>query len=322
MYFSRVPPAHSGARVLLVAKFNPRYHRTGSAIRDALAGLGCEVACVEERTRGVSAILRRSLPARLAAAVRRHRPDLVLVFKGASLEPDAIDALRPLAGARWVNWFPDSPHLLDLSLRIGRAYDRCFIFDSSMVERHRALGRQAEYLAEGCDPAYHRPLPDPRWPRHRLAFVGSREPLREAALRAVEDLGLGTWGPDWPAGPLYGDDFIRAFSNADVALNIHQFFGEPAARGRYGTGANRRTFELAAIGTAQLCDAKADVARHFIEDEEIVLFRTVEDLRAKAERLLDDPAGRAVLAERARARALREHTWAHRLRALLEASLS
>lgn len=321
MYLSRVPPAHSGARILLVAKFNPRYHRTGGAIRDALTGLGCEVACVEERTRGVAALLRRSLPDRLGAALRCHRPDLVLVFKGASLDPEAIDALRPLSGARWVNWFPDSPHLLDLSLRIGRAYDCCFVFDSSMVDRHRALGRKAEYLAEGCDPAYHRPLPDPRWPRHRLAFVGSREPFREAALRAVDGLGLGCWGPGWPAGPLYGDDFIRAFSNADVALNIHQFFGEPAARGWYGTGANRRTFELAAIGTAQLCDAKADVARHFTEDTEIVLFRTVAELRAGAERLMGDPAWRAGLAERARARALREHTWAHRLQALLEAAL-
>lgn len=321
MYFSRVPPAHAGARVLLVAKFNPRYHRTGGAIREALAGLGCEVACLEERSRGLDAVLRRSLQARLGAALRRHRPDLVLVFKGATLDPEAIDALRPLSRARWVNWFPDSPHLLDLSLRIGRAYDRCFIFDSSMVDRHRALGRAAEYLAEGCDPAYHRPLPDPRWPRHRLAFVGSREPFREAALHAVEDLGLGIWGPDRPAGPLYGDDFIRAFSNADVALNIHQFFGEPGGRGWYGTGANRRTFELAAIGTAQLCDAKADVARHFLEDSEIVLFRSVAELRTKAERLLAEPAWRADLGQRARARALREHTWSHRLSALLAASL-
>ena len=314
-------PVHSGARVLLVARFNQRYHRTGCSLRDTLAAMGCEVATVEERTRGLDALLRRTLPARLEEAIRRHRPDLILVFKGATLEPDVIDRLRPLASARWVNWFPDGPHLLALSLHIGRAYDRCFIFDTSMVAGHRALGRVADYLAEGCDPDFHRPLPDFKRPRHRLVYIGSHEPLRDRALAAVANLGLAVWGPGQSRGPLYGDDFVRAFSNADVALNIHRFFGEPESEGHYGTGANRRVFELAAIGAAQLCDAKADIGRNFLEDEEIGLFRSTAELVDKAEWLLAHPAARTAMAARARERALREHTWRHRLTELLETSL-
>jgi spore maturation protein CgeB len=316
-----VPPAHSGARVLLVAKFNQRYHRTGCALRDTLAALGCEVATVEERTRGLDALVRRSLDERLAEAFRRHRPDLVLVFKGATLEPGLIDRLRPTGPARWVNWFPDGPHLLELSLRIGGGYDRSFLFDTSMVDRHRRLGRAADYLAEGCEPEYHRPLRDPSRPRHRIAFVGSQEPHRARAVAELADLGVAAWGPGWPAGPLYGDDFVRAFSNADVALNVHQFFGEPPAEGRYGTGANRRVFELAAIGTAQLSDAKADIARNFTPEREIVLFGSLPELREKAEWLLARPGEREAIAGRARARALAEHTWRHRLEALLGMSL-
>jgi spore maturation protein CgeB len=316
-----VPPVHSGARVLLVAKFNQRYHRTGCAIRDALAAMGCDVFPVEERTRGLDALLRRTLPVRLEEALRRDRPDLVLVYKGATLEPDAIDQLRPLTGARWVNWFPDGPHVLDLSLHIGRAYDRCFIFDSSMVARHRELGRVADYLPEGCEPEFHRPLSDFKRPRHRLAFIGSHAPLRARTLATVADLGLAVWGPGWPAGPLYGDDFVRAFSNADVALNIHHLFGEPGEAARYGTGTNRRVFELAAIGTTQLSDAKADIARNFLEDDEISLFRTTAELVDKAEWLLAHPAARKAMAVRARERALREHTWRHRLDELLAVSL-
>ena len=89
--------------------------------------------------------------------------------------------------------------------------------------------------------------------------------------------------------------------NADVALNIHQFFEEPAGRGWYGSGANRRVFELAGIGTVQLCDAKADVSRNFVPGDEIVLFDSAASLRARALELLHDPergrpgsAGRAV----------------------------
>ena len=308
----------AGLRVVLVAKFNERYHRTGGAIAAALEALGCEVARCEERTGGLDRLLARSLRRRLTATVRRHRPDLVLVFKGATLGPEVIAAVRAVAPRpRWANWFPDSPHLLDLSLRIGAGYDHCFIFDTSMVDRHRALGRSASYLAEGCDPAYHRPLPDASWPRSRLAFVGTHEPDRARALERVGDLGLTTWGPGWPRGPLFGDDFVRAFSNADVALNVHQFFGERPERGRYGTGANRRVFELAAIGTVQLCDAKADLGRNFEVGTEVVSFGDAREFRARAEELLADPARRAAIAARARDRALREHTWRHRLEALV-----
>ena len=312
----------SGARVALVARFNARYHRTGGALQAALASLGCEVIAVEERTRGVNSLLGRDLGARLATALKRHRTDIVLVFKGDHLDPSTIDALRPLTAARWLNWFPDGPHLLDLSLRIGAAYDWCFVFDSSMVARHRALGRRAEYLAEGFDPDYHRPMAVRRAASHRIAFVGTYEPLRAAVLTAVSDLGLAARGPGWPRGPLYGDGFVRAFAEADVALNIHQFFGEPPDAGRYGTGANRRVFELSGIGTVQLCDAKADIHRHFRDGEEIVLFHTPQELRAAAIRLLSAPEERASLAARARVRALREHTWRHRLEELLTVACS
>lgn len=316
-----MPPAHSGARLVLVAKFNQRYHRTGCALRETLAAMGTDVVAVEERTRGLDALLGRHLETRLRSALRAHRPDLVLVFKGASLAPEAIDRLRQTSSARWVNWFPDGPHLLDLSLRIGRAYDRCFIFDTSMVERHRAVGHRAEYLAEGFDPAFHRPVPEPGVVPVPIAFVGSHEPFRAAAVEAVRDLGLAAWGPGWPGGPLYGEDFVRAFSNATIALNIHQFFGEPASGGRYGTGANRRVFELAGIGTAQLCDAKADLFRSFAEDREIVTFRNAGELREKARWLLGASAERTALAQRARSRALAEHSWRHRLETLLAGAL-
>lgn len=310
----------AGARVVLVAQFNARYHRTGAALQAALTSLGCEVRAVEERTKGLNGLLRRDLGSRLAAALKAHRPDVVLVFKGAHLEPSTIDALRPASDARWINWFPDPPHLLDLSLRIGAAYDWCFGFDSSMVARQRTLGRRAEYLAEGFDPDYHRPLEVAKAASPRIAFVGTYEPLRVAALTAVSDLGLVTRGPGWPTGPLYGDAFVRAFSESDIALNIHQFFGEPPGAGCYGTGANRRVFELAGIGTVQLCDAKEDVHRNFRDGEEIVLFRTPHELRAAAIRLLAAPEERAAIAGRARTRALREHTWRHRLEELLTVS--
>jgi spore maturation protein CgeB len=311
----------AGLRVVLVAAFNRRYHRSGLSLATALESLGCEVTRCEERQRGWNAILRRPVADRLAAHIRRAPVDVVLVFKGPNLAPEQVRTLRGRFGARWANWFPDDPHRLDLSLRIGPAYDCFFTHDSSTLERHRAAGARPYYLAFGCDPDYLRPLPGgPRWAA-RVAFVASCDPVREAVIQELADLGVATWGPGWPRGPVYGDDFVRVLSSAVVGLNVHQQFGNRGDPARYGTGANMRVFELAAVGTPQLSDAKEDIARHFTPDHEIVLYRTVAELKERARALLADENLRRSLAAAARQRAVREHTWRLRLEELLAVTL-
>src|SRR5439155_16405550 len=75
------PRPFTGLRVLLVAAFNRRYHRSALSLASALKSLGCEVQRCEERWRGVNRILRRPLAGRLAARLRRAPVDVVLVFK-------------------------------------------------------------------------------------------------------------------------------------------------------------------------------------------------------------------------------------------------
>ena len=312
--------AFDGLRVILAAAFNTRYHRSGLALASALESLGCEVRRCELRERGLARILRRPLPRRLGAMLRRP-VDLVLVFKGSNLSRDVVAQLRRQSRARWACWFPDDPHEIDVSLKISPAYDWFFTHDSSSLDRHRGSGAKAYYLAFGCDPAYLTPPLLPNANGHApLGFVGSRDPIRERALSDIRDLGLETWGPGWPAGAVYGRKFVVALAGAVVGINMHQQFGS-ADPDRYGTGANMRVFELAAVGTPQLCDAKADIRRHFTPDREIVLYRSVAELRERARALLDDESLRRSLATRARERALREHTWAIRLAELLDVSL-
>ena len=311
----------AGLRVVLVAAFNRRYHRSGFALAAALTTLGCEVRRCEERLTGLNAIVRRPLSARLAALLERGPVDLVLVFKGTGLDPADVAQLRGRTRARWANWFPDDPHQQEVSVRLAPAYDCFFTHDSSSLDRHRSAGARAYYLAFGCDPAYLRPVAgSARW-RAALAFVGSRNPQRERVLQEVGGLGVAVWGPGWPQGPVYGDDFVRALAGATVGLNLHQQFGDGGDPARYGTGANMRVFELAAVGTPQLSDAKGDIARHFVPGREIVLYRSVGELRDRARELLADEGLRRSLAAAARERALREHTWAHRLQELLTVAL-
>jgi spore maturation protein CgeB len=315
--------AFAGVKVVLVAAFNRKYHRSGLSLADALHSLGAEVVRCEERRRGLLSVFSRQLSVRVSRLVRRERPDLVLVFKGARLDAEGVAGLKRQApNVRWALWYPDDPHNLDLSLRLGPAYDALFTHDSWSLPQHRAAGSKAHYLAFGCDPMYHRPIPaGKRW-TSEIVFVGSRDAARERALTALPDLPIRIHGPGWLAGPVYGDDFVRALSNAKLGLNIHQHFGENGgAPDRYGHGANMRVFELAAVGTPQLADAKGDIARHFAPHKEIALYKTVDELKEMARALLADDARRKAMAEAARTRALREHTWAQRLEELLTVTL-
>jgi spore maturation protein CgeB len=311
----------AGLRVVLVAAFNRRYHRSGLALAAALSSLGCDVRRCEERVTGLNSILRRPLADRLDDLFERGAADLVLVFKGVGLDPASIGDLRRRTRAVWVNWFPDDPHQLAVSTRLAPAYDRFFTHDSSSLDRYRGVGARAHYLAFGCDPGFLHPEDgNARW-RTPLVFVGSCDPLRERVLDEVKDLGLTVRGPGWPNGPVYGDDLMHALAGATVGLNLHQHFGDDGDPALYGTGANMRVFELAAVGTPQLSDAKADIARHFVPGREIALYNSVAELREQARALLADEAQRRSLATAARERALREHTWAHRLEELLTVTL-
>src|SRR5260370_31823856 len=105
----------AGLRVVLVAAFNRRYHRSGLTLAAALAALGCEVRRCEERRRGWNSILARALAPRLAAELRPAPADAVLVLKGTALPPDAVAAPHARVRRRWAHWVPAAPHHLGAS---------------------------------------------------------------------------------------------------------------------------------------------------------------------------------------------------------------
>ncbi len=305
----------SGMRVVLAAKFDDRYHHTGPSIAAGLRECGCEVTTVDLRRRGLDNLPFRAVEDRMRRAIAAARPDMVLTFKGARIIPEIAARLRAQHSARWINWYPDAPQNLAESITNGVSYDRVFLIDSQMVAAHHALGRDVGYLALGFDPKRFAPVPDPG-PSIPIVFIGSAEPGRNRLLSELGAMGLQCYGPGQAGGPVYGAEQNTILSRARMAVNVHQYFGEPNGH-RYGAGANQRFFELAGIGVAQLCDRKADLPQHFVDGQEIAFYSSVEELTALATTMLADEAGTARLGAAAHRRALAEHTWFHRVRELL-----
>jgi spore maturation protein CgeB len=110
------------------------------------------------------------------------------------------------------------------------------------------------------------------------------------------------------------DDYVRAYAGASVAVNIHR---EGNNNGGTGTGCNQRLFELAAIGVPQVVDNRADLSLAFDAGRELLTFGTGSELRLLVQQLMQDPGAAEKLAQAGRRRALAEHTYMHRLGAIL-----
>jgi spore maturation protein CgeB len=252
---------------------------------------------------------------------------MVLVIRGDGLDAETVLDLKRSSKTAWTNWYPDDLRSFITVEENAGAYDYIFAAGTDVVERIKArLGYAARYLPLACDPSVHRPV-QPRSPfRANVVFVGTATPRREAHLKELVEFGLAIWGPGWRRSSLRdycrgelipATDFVRAYGGASVAINIHRDADrEPAVE---ETSVNQRVFEIAAIGTPQVVDFRADLRRCFQDGREVLVYRSTAQLRTLVGAALKDLPVAQKLGEAARRKALTRHTYMHRFSAMLRA---
>ena len=319
-------------RVLLVGSFDGAVHAHAALRGRALERLGCQVTPFDLMGVGgwLSRIRRIGLRDRLARAIARSKPDVVLVMEGSQLDPSVVAGLKRGAGPGggrgtfWVNWFCDGRRAADSIRPLVTAYDEVFVAGSAVAEELEAPGHPpVRYLAPGCDPSVHRPMRARDQFRANVVFVGTATPHREERLSELMEFGLAVWGPGWRRTRLRDycrgellehGDYVRAYAGASVAVNLQcSAFVEPGS----DPGCNRRLFEIAAIGVPQVVEERPDLHRHFCEGSEVLVARSPAALKALTAEALQDRPWAEQVAAGARHRALTEHTYMHRMAGLL-----
>jgi spore maturation protein CgeB len=242
------------------------------------------------------------------------------------MPPELVAELKRESRALWVNWFCDERRSRNAISALAAAYDLVFVAGSEVVESGETVGLPPlRYLPPGCDPSVHRPMRSRDQFRANVVFAGTATPHRERVLSELVEFGLAVWGPGWRRtrlrdycrGELLGHgDYIRAYAGASVAVNVQC---SDASEGT-DPGCNRRLFELAAIGVPQVVEDRPDIHRHFCEGSEILVARSTADFKSLLAEALQDRAWSEQVAAGARQRALTEHTYMHRLAALLGAT--
>lgn len=253
--------------------------------------------------------------------------DAELVLNGYwDLAPLQVAEIRSAAQAPVVAWFPDPSVSLRRQYLLGAAYDATFLKARYMVESARQkLGKPAFYLPECCNPQWHRRVEltesERKFYECDLTTAATLYYYRARLLELFADYDLKIWGasvPPWLESPLrrrHQNRYLaelekaKAFNAAKIVLNTMH----PAET----ESVNARLFETAGCGAFQIMEHRDCLSEFFEPETEVVTFRTRKELKEKVDYYLTHEEERRQIADRAYARAHREHTYAQRLRQLL-----
>lgn len=274
----------------------------------------------------------------VAAASEAFAPDLVLAMAQAPLDARALAALGRTGAIRAL-WFVEDFRRFTYWREVAAHYDHVFTIQTGdcLDQIGAVTDARLAYLPCGFDPDEHRPLELNASDRHGfgsdVSFVGAGYRNRRQAFRRFLDQDFRIWGSEWggaselervvqrASARISTEDAVKIFNASKVNLNLHSstYHDDVDPQGDF---VNPRTFELAGCGAFQLVDERLLLPALFVPGQEIVTSRSAVEMRAQARHYLAHPAERTTIATRARERALAEHTYAHRMQALLAAVIA
>ncbi len=260
-------------------------------------------------------------------------PDLVLAIAQAPLTLAVLEHLRKKKFLTAM-WFVENYRHLTYWQQLASGYDYWFVIQQGacLEAFTRAGARSVAYLPMAADPAIHKPLALTEAERAEygadVSFVGAGYPNRRALLPRwlSDEWTFRLWGNEWEGAAdlasvlqrcgarIDTETCMKVFNASAINLNLHSCGGD-----RLDPDAdfvNPRTFELAACGAFQLSDERS-LFPDLFTDQEVVRFRSVEDVPMLIRTWLNNPDRRRAVAEAARRRVLGEHTYEHRMKELL-----
>lgn len=303
----------------------PAFHSAFSALK----GLRVTTDRLEYLENGFLQVVSQAV----LAKVDTFEPDLVLCLAQAPLNRQALKRLRK-DGVATAMWFVEDFRLFTYWRGFAPYYDFFAVIQyEPFLSELRDIGVENPlYLPMAALPSLHAPLElsaaELRKFGADVSFLGAGYPNRRVAFRQLTHLDFKIWGTEWDGEPLLerhvqlkgarisSEDCVRIYNASKINLNLHSSISSKELVSG-GDFVNPRTFELAACGAFQLVDRR-ELMPDLFTDDELVTFGSMDELREKIATYLHDDAARKAVAEKARARVLRDHTYQRRMQTLLE----
>lgn len=302
-----------------------RKHKNEAAIARAVEELGhsCRLVNAKSWTQNLG---RLALPF-LERRIESFEPDALIFSRQAMVLGE--ERLRRLARRRYsAFWYFDLriPPIGDV-IALGKLVDAMYTTYLPQVEAYRALGvSKVLHLPQGMDPRLDRPA-DRISPEYRcdVAFIGNGNfAHRLPVLRAVAGTArLHIRGTGWRkaakdlpvvGGPVYGRAYAEAVAGAAISLGANSM---PEMETQYASASNRM-WKVMGCGGFYLGEWVSGIESFAREGEHCAWYRGPDEAVAQVRRYLADPDARRRIAEAGRRHALGHHTYANRVKLLLE----
>jgi spore maturation protein CgeB len=274
----------------------------------------------------------------ISAAIAENyeeRPfDILISMAQAPISYSELDRLRSL-GVITVLWFTEDYLRFTYWRDAAKHFD--FVFT---IQRDKAISAiknvvsntHVSYLPVACDPSVHRPLTlsfeEEKRYGSSLSFVGAGYYNRQQTFAALSNYDFKIWGTEWPEGSPFNrlvqdnarrltpEEYVKIFNASAINLNLHSST-EKDCVDPSGDFINPRVFELAACRAFQLVDKRSLLSEIFNE-EELVTFSTLGELRDQIEYFSDNKEARDEYAKASYERVRVKHTYEERFREMLK----
>lgn len=246
-----------------------------------------------------------------------EKPDVIFVYRGTHVRPSSLARIKSVLPSSVIAGYNnDNPFSERQPRYLWRYFKACLKhYDVSFAYRPRNV---TEFRSYGANNVYLLPpwfIPNNYEPdmdvclckriyKSDVVFIGHYEP--DSRVQFLEDivkngLDVKIYGPEWDKAvglnwlkdrqsiaSLRGDDYFDALKESKIALCFLSKLNCDVY--------TRRCFEIPATGTCLVSEYTKELAEMFIEDEEIVFFRTPAELLSKLRLLLEDNALRRKIA--------------------------
>lgn len=267
------------------------------------------------------------------AQVLEFQPEICIALAQAPINVLTVTKLRE-KNIITAFWFVENWRHMSYWKDIAPFYDVFFhIQPGDFDEKLDSIGcKYHKAVLTACDPDLHKPIKlspeEEKKYKCDISFAGAGYYNRIQMLKGLTDYNLKIWGVNWYDQDLLPhvvegekgfdtEEYIKIIAGSKINLNLHSSVIhegiDPEA-----DAINPRVFEIASAGGFQLCDPCKGLENLFDTQKEIPTYTDLKSLREKIDYFLKHEEERKQIAQNARARALREHTYQHRAQEILD----
>ncbi len=245
--------------------------------------------------------------------VHDFRPDLIICNAGGmSPTPEMHRWLRS-QGIKTVGIALSDPDVFPTQGRFfAGLFDLIYTNAQVSLDQYTEIGVCAKLLPFAASPDYHKPMPELN-KRYDVIIVGHARPDREEIVAELDKhFSVGLYGKGWkkwgiiPRGhQVNGKQQVRALNSGRTYISFSK-----TVAGYINVKVG--LFEAIACGTPVFTEYFPEMENYFAYDDEIVGYKSLDELVSKLSHYLACPEQLAELAERGRIRLLKDHTWTRR----------